>query len=155
MSRWLRPAVVVAVLALAALACEGGSVLNQSLSCGPGQCEGSVDRLTGSYTIEIIDPRIFPSDAVQVTIELTSSTGRVEATLTGPDGTTASGVASPGAPAVVSGLATGEWISVDSASGFDEDEAGFSGQEGGFKFVLTALDESAEDITYRVSYSLP
>jgi hypothetical protein len=105
--------------------------------------------------MEITDPGIFPSDAVPLTIEVSSGSGRVEVSVTAPDGTTATGVASPGAPAVVSGLATGEWITVDSGSSFDEDETAFSDQEGGFKFVLTALDDAAEDVTYRLTYSLP
>jgi len=154
MLRTLRPALVLTVLALAALACEGGSVLNTSLRCSGLQCEGSMERLTGSYTFDVTSSAIGVGDAIPVTVELTSGAGRVEVSLTAPDGTTASGVASPGAPATVTGVATGMSITVDNGE-LDEDGFSVSSQAYGFQIVLTALDESAEDVVYRLTYSLP
>ncbi len=63
-------------------------------------------------------------------------------------------MAGPGAPVTVTGVATGMLIMVDSTS-LDEEGLPESNEIGGFQIVLTALDESAEDVTYRLSYSLP
>ena len=155
MLRTLRPALVLTVVALAALACEGGSVLNTSMRCSGDQCEGSVQRLTGSFTFDVTSDAIGVGDAVPVTVEVTSDTGRVEVSMTAPDGTKASGVAAPGAPVTVAGVATGMLITVDEGVGFEEEDTGQSSQVGGFQIVLTALDESAENVTYRLTYSAP
>jgi len=45
-------------------------------------------------------------------------------------------------------------ITVDNGE-LDEDGFSVSSQAYGFQIVLTALDESAEDVVYRLTYSLP
>jgi hypothetical protein len=128
------------ILLLMMSACEGGtsgSVRNSSLTCrnlsGHGDCDGRIGRLSGTYSIDIEDDGISPSDQVWVELSVSVDAGSMRVFMEKPDGEETSVEIDPGGPANITGVTQGE---------FD-----------GFEIGFQSLGEYAEGITYTLSYS--
>lgn len=120
-------------------ACEGatsGSVRNSSQTChnlgGYGDCEGQIGKLSGTYSIDIEDEGISPSDEVVVELSISLELGSVQASILNPEGEDISVEIEPGIPANITGITQGD---------FD-----------GFEFSIRAISESAEGINYALRY---
>jgi hypothetical protein len=118
---------------------KSGSVSGKRLSCSGnslkgGTCKGRFKKLTGTSTADI---EVSRSAIHSVNAEVTASVeeGPIRVYLVAPDGSETSVEASPGSPATVSGLARGH---------IDE-----------FWIYFEALDGTASDISFEVSYTYP
>ena len=134
---WL--AVLVLVVSISACG-DGtsGSVMGSRQSCsagmGGGSCEGSYNKLSGTYSADIGMARAgFFSVEAQVSVNVDSGPLRVY--LVAPDGTEASATVRPGSPGTVSG----------EAEVFHDK----------FRVYFEALEGEARGVKYAVTYEYP
>ena len=133
----------IPILLLAALlaSCAGGtsgSVIGSRESCrssaGSGTCEGTFNKLKGTYGKDIEDEYIYSGDAIDVEVRASVVTGPVRISVESPEGDVAFVEISFGNSGTLIGVASGE---------FD-----------GFEVVFEALEGEAADITYQISYQV-
>jgi hypothetical protein len=122
---------LILVLALVT-ACEGGSVTGSRERCShradSGQCGGSFKKLSGTYTVNVENDRIFNNTPVQVQVQVSVDSGPLKVWIQSPGDETTSVEVTPGQSATLTGVAMGK------AEEFD------------VKFQ--ALNEQAEGVTY-------
>lgn len=145
MSKW-KPIIILLALILAALACSGGtsgSTSGSRQSCqssgDAGTCEGGYAKLSGTTTQKIELDFYKKGDPVLVEGTFSVGSGGLKVSIEAPDGTLTTAEAQPGAPAMLSGVGTVQ-------SSFDELS---------LSLTLEALDETAEDIVYSISFRQP
>jgi hypothetical protein len=128
---------LVFVLATA-IACESGSVSGSRERCShrvdSGQCAGSFKKLSGTYTVNVENERIFGGTEVEVRVQVSAESGPLKAWVKSPGDETTSVEVLPGQVATLTGVAVGD------AAKFD------------VKFQ--ALEEQSEGISYEITYQL-
>jgi hypothetical protein len=134
-TRWL----LVLVLFLAAVtACEGGSVSGSHERCShkvdSGQCTGSFKKLTGTYTLDVENDRIFNNTPVEVRVQVSVESGPLKVWVKSPGDEITSVEVSSGQTATLTGVAVGV------------------ADEFGVKFQ--APEEQAEGISYEITYQI-
>lgn len=129
---------ILALVLATVTACEGGSVSGSRQRCShkgdSGQCTGSFAKLSGTYTLNVENDRIFNNAPVHVQIQVSVESGPLKVWVRSPGDETTSVEVSPGRPATLDGVAVG-----------DADE---------FDVKFQALDEQAEGISYEITYQL-
>ena len=135
------PALCLAVVFMAVLACEGatsGSVTNSSQTCqstgNRGGCEGKFGKLRGTYSLEIEDDEISSFDLIDVEARVSVESGSVKVSMQGSGDEVSSAQASPNQPTTLVGVVEGEF--------------------GSFKLTFEALDEEAVTVRYNISYEI-
>ena len=132
---------VLVVLVGAILACEGtsGSAIGGSQSCNrsgnTGTCAGTFSTLSGTFTKKFEAQYARTNDEVPVEISVTVEQGTVRVSVTAPDGTAASADSTPGSPANLSGISTG-----------NNDE---------FPVTFEAVGGDATGVSYSINYEVP
>jgi hypothetical protein len=131
--------VLALVLLLAAMtACEGGSVSGSRERCShkvdSGQCTGSFKKLSGTYTLDVENDRIFNDTPVQVQIQVSVENGPLKVWVKSPGDEITSVEVLPGKTATLTGVAVGV------------------ADEFGVKFQ--ALEEQVEGVSYEITYQL-
>ena len=119
-------------------ACEGGSVTGSRERCShkvdSGECAGSFKKLSGTYTLDVENDRIFNNTPVQVRVQVSVESGPLKVWVKSPDDETTSVEVSPGQMATLTGVAVGQ------------------ADQFGVKFQAT--EGEAEGISYEISYQL-
>jgi hypothetical protein len=132
---WLVVTVFVLILATG---CEGGSVSGSRQRCShrsdSGQCTGSFKKLSGTYTLNVENDRIFNESQIQVRVQVSVDSGPLKVWVKSPGDETTSVEISSGQSASLDGVAVGE-----------ADE---------FDVKFQALEEQAEGISYEITYQL-
>lgn len=133
-------------LMLAASACSGGtggSVSGTRQSCqssgGSGTCEGSINRLSGTFNHRVETGFYRKGDAVQVDANFSIESGQMKASLEAPDGSLTTIEVAPGMTGTLSGIAT-----VDSSM-----------DEVFIPIRLEAMNGNVEGISFMISFSQP
>jgi hypothetical protein len=133
----------IPILLLAALlaSCAGGtsgSVIGSKESCrssaGSGTCEGTFNKLKGTYGKDIEDESVFSGDAIDVEVRASVESGPVRISVESPDDEITFIEISSGNSGTLIGVASGE---------FD-----------GFEVVFEALEGEATVITYQITYQV-
>lgn len=134
---WIPILLLTALLA----SCAGGtsgSVLGSRESCrisaGSGTCEGTFNKLKGTYGKDIEDESIYSGDAIDVEVQASVESGPVRISVESPEGEVAFVEISPGNSGTLIGVASGEFE--------------------GFEVVFEALEGEAADITYQINYQV-
>ena len=129
---------IFALVLTTVTACEGGSVSGSRERCShkvdSGQCTGSFAKLSGTYTLNIENDRIFNDMPVQVQVQVSVESGPLKVWVQSPGDESTSVEVLPGGTATLIGVAVGD------AAKFD------------VKFQ--ALEEQAEGVSYEMSYQL-
>ena len=135
------PVFCLLVVILTNLACEGGtsgSVIGSGETCrasgNDGVCEGTFKKLSGTYTKDIENDSIFSGDEIDVEVYVSVESGAVRVSLTSPEGETVHADAQPGQNMRLVGVAEGT---------FD-----------GFEVTFEALDDQANNVTYKITYQI-
>jgi hypothetical protein len=135
------PALCLACVFMAVLACEGGasgSVTNSSQTCqsigNVVGCEGKFGKLRGTYSLEIEDDEISSADLIDVEARVSVESGTVKVSLQGSGGEVSSVQASPDRAATLVGVAEGDF--------------------GAFKITFEALEDEAITVRYNISYQI-
>ncbi len=134
---------VLVVLLVAVLACESssssGSAVGGSQSCNrsgnTGTCAGTFSTLSGTYTKKFEAQYARTNDEVPVEISVTVEQGTVRVSVKAPDGTVATADATPGSPASLSGISTG-----------NNDE---------FPVTFEAVGGDVTGVSYSINYEVP
>lgn len=133
----------IPILLLTALlgSCAGGtsgSVIGSKESCsssaGSGICEGTFNKLKGTYGKDIEDESVFSGDAIDVEVRASVESGPIRISVESPDSEVTFIEISSGNSGTLLGVALGE---------FD-----------GFEVVFEALEGEAADITYQITYQV-
>lgn len=134
---WIPILLLTALLA----SCAGGtsgSVLGSRESCrisaGSGTCEGTFNKLKGTYGKDIEDESIYSGDAIDVEVQASVESGPVRISVESPEGEVAFVEISPRNSGTLIGVASGEFE--------------------GFEVVFEALEGEAADITYQINYQV-
>lgn len=134
-SYWI-PILLITVLLASCAGGTSGSVLGSRESCrnnaGSGTCEGTFNKLKGTYGKDIEDESIYSRDAIDVEVRASVVTGPVRISVESPDGEITFIEISSGNSGSLIGVASGK---------FD-----------GFEVVFEALEGEAADITYQITY---
>lgn len=132
--------VVLSVLLVLGAACEGGtsgSVSGSRQRCSSGsragECSGSFNKLSGTYSLDVENESVVSSAEVEVSAAVESGALRVY--LKTPDGETTGVDVPAGGSATLRGTAKGEWD--------------------GFRVYFEAVEGEAEGVTYEISYQVP
>ena len=138
--------IVIAVLLLGIIACEGGtggSVTGSQSSCefvgNSGTCDGGFKKLSGTYDTKLSAGYYQEGDPVFIEGTVAVETGRVKITFTANDGTVTTANAAPGSPATLSGRAAVE--------SFIDDLF--------IPITFEAIDKEASGISYSVTIREP
>ena len=141
-SRPLRTILALALIAALLIACQGGtsgSVVGSSERCShnpaSGTCEGSYRKLSGTYSKNVENDRIFIGMDIPVEVRVTVEGGAVRVSVESPDGEVTSATAEPGQPATLTGVAKG---------------AG-----GRFIVRFEAVEGQATGVSYEIAYQIP
>jgi len=134
--------VALALIVVSVTACEGGtsgSVISSRQSCShrgdSGSCKGSYRKLSGTYSEDIENDRIFYGDGIQVKAEISVESGMVRVSVESPDGTVSSVEVGSGKVGTLEGM----------AKGLSEE----------FVVRLQAVDGEAAGVTYEIIYEIP
>jgi hypothetical protein len=137
---------IIIILILAVSACSGGtagSVTGSRQSCqgGSGEvtCDGKINKLSGTYTLDLETSYFREGDAVLVEAYFTVESGQMRVSIEAPDGTLEETQAVPGEIAILFGLATAE-------SSFDENAV---------PITLQAVNGDVEGIVFEIYLSQP
>jgi hypothetical protein len=129
------------VLLLSIIACgsgTSGSVIGSSQSCqwgtNVGACEGSFDKLSGTYSVDIENDDISTGDPIDVQVDITVGSGIVNVSVESPEGWKESVQAKPRFPGTLNGQAEGDF--------------------GTFEVTFEAVDGDAEDISWSITYQV-
>lgn len=136
---------MLVIVLLVAMACEGGgSVRGHRESCrasgDTGRCEGSFNKLSGTYAQRMEANLYRPGDAVFIEANVSVESGAIRISVEAPDGTVTSMEVGPGASSSLSGLSTAE-------SGMDVDAE--------IPISYEALDGEATGVSYTVDFRRP
>ena len=141
MNRQTWVVLVLAVILIVATACEGGtsgSVMGSRQRCSSkvnsGQCTGSFKKLSGTYSLDVENDRIFMSTPVQVQVQVSVENGPLKVWVESPGGEITSVDVAPGQPATLKGVAEG------------------SGEA--FDVYFEAVQGQAEGVSYEILYQL-
>lgn len=141
MQKRLVPVLCFVVLVLSVLACEGGtsgSVMNSSETCrisgNGGECEGKFGKLSGTYGKDIEDDSISSMDVIDVEVRVLVESGSVKVSVEGTGGEVSSVQATSNQPAMLMGVAEGDFE--------------------GFEITFEALDGEAVNIRYTITYQI-
>jgi hypothetical protein len=133
--RWL---LILALMVAVGTACESGSVSGSRERCshsvGSGRCTGSFRKLSGTYTLNVENDRIFDGTEIQVDALVSVESGPLKVWIRSPGDETTSVEVLPGPSATLTGIAVG-----------DADE---------FDVKFQALDGQAEGVSYEITYQL-
>ena len=136
-SYWI-PILLLTVLLTSCSGGTSGSVRGSNESCrisaGSGTCEGTFNKLKGTYGKDIEDESKYSGDAIDVEVQASVVTGPVRISVESPEGEVAFVEISSGNSGTLIGVASGE---------FD-----------GFEVVFEALEGEATDITYQITYQV-
>lgn len=134
---WIPILLLTALLA----SCAGGtsgSVIGSRESCrssaGSGTCEGTFNKLKGTYGKDIEDESVFSGDAIDVEVRASVESGSVRISVESPEDEITFIEISSGNSGTLMGVASGE---------FD-----------GFEVVFEALEGEATVITYQITYQV-
>ena len=132
--------VALFVLLVLGAACEGGTSgsvsgtrQRYSRKSRAGECSGSFNKLSGTYSLDVENESVVSSAEVQVLAAV--EVGALRVYLKTPDGETTSVDVSAGGSATLRGTAKGEWD--------------------GFRVYFEAVEGSVEGVTYEISYQVP
>ena len=133
--------VPILLLAIFLASCAGGtsgSVIGSRETCrisaGSGTCEGTFNKLKGTYGKDIDDESVFSGDAIDVEVRASVENGPIRVSVESPDGEITFIEISSGNSGTLIGVALGE---------FD-----------GFEVVFEALEGEATVITYQITYQV-
>lgn len=134
---WIPILLLTALLA----SCAGGtsgSVIGSRETCrisaGSGTCEGTFNKLKGTYGKDVDDESVFSGDAIDVEVRASVENGSIRISVESPDGEITFIEILSGNSGTLIGVASGE---------FD-----------GFEVVFEALEGEATDITYQITYQV-
>jgi len=145
MVKWrhvFKSSILLALLAILVLctACEGGtsgSVSGSRQRCSSGfregQCSGSFKTLKGTYSLDVENDSVVSSAEVEVQASVES--GPIKVWIKTPDDETKSVDIPAGGSGSLRGTAKGEWD--------------------GFRVYFEAVEDTAEGVTYELTYQVP
>jgi len=136
--RYMIPILLFTALLTSCAGGTSGSVFGSRESCrssaGSGTCEGTFNKLKGTYGKDIEDESVFSGDAIDVEVRASVESGPIRISMESPEGEVTFIEISSGDSGTLLGVASGE---------FD-----------GFEVVFEALEEEATEITYQITYQV-
>ncbi len=137
---WL--ALTLVLVLIVVTACEGGtrgSVMGARQRCthkvDSGKCTGSWRKLSGTYSVDVENDRLFGKTPVQVRVQASVESGRIRFWVKSPDSEITGAKAAPGKSGTLEGVATG------------------SGDK--FEVMFEAVEGPAQGISYEITYRIP
>ena len=141
MLRRAAPFLSLIMIVLSILACEvgtSGSVVGSSQRCqwggSGGVCDRTIQKLSGTYGVDIEDDEIFSGDTIDVEAEVFLGTGVLNVSVESPDARITSIQVSPNRPAKLTGQAEGDFSA--------------------FEVKFEAVDGDVENIVWSISYQI-
>jgi hypothetical protein len=141
MRRWFIPKVVLIVIILSILACGGGtsgSVVGSTRTCEKsgltGACEGHINKLSGTYGLEVKNDRLRSDDTIDVEIEVFIGEGNLNVSIVSPEGNISSVQVLPNRPKKLVGQVAGD--------------------DAMFEITLEAVEGDVQSILWTVSYRI-
>ncbi len=135
---WIIPVLVLMLLSAACSGGTSGSVSKGGERCSTspseGFCEGTYNKVTGTYSKRINQDGL--PGSVNVSIQVAVESGQLNIGIETPTGDIVQASASPGAPAQLEATAVVET---------------FMGERG-FRVIFETVDEGAEGVSYSITY---